>query len=154
MEIEALRRAYAAAIESNREAESLLNKLLQEDTGSALELAYMGATEALQAKHHRNPFRKLQFVKQAQEILSQAVVLDPQQVEIRYLRFSIQHHLPSFLKVQDHWKEDKDMMLRHLLSYGNNPGLCITIGQFLIKSGRCSPQEVERIRDILKELPQ
>ncbi len=137
MDIQTLRKEYQIAVESPRHTDYLLDTLLKNKPSKPIELAYVGATEALKAKHTRNPLRKLQFVRQALVILNQALQLQTDNLEIRFLRLSIQHHLPAFLKNQHLIEEDKSILLQNIDKGIQDQELSITIGNFLLASGLC-----------------
>lgn len=72
----------------------------------ALYLAYLGAYEAIWANHLLNPFAKLASFKKGKKNINQAVYVAPKNIEIRFVRLTIQQNAPSFLSYQQNKLED------------------------------------------------
>lgn len=145
-----IRQEYIEAIKSDDKTDELLKKLSNMSLKEPLLIAYKGATEALKAKHAFNPYTKLNYLKKSNESLQHAIQLRPQDVEIRFLRFSIQHYLPGFLRADKELQDDKAVIIEHLQDQELDKGLRQSIGKFMIESGRCTPQEVKQVQAALK----
>lgn len=143
-----LRTQYGKAIEDSKAAEELLDLLNQSSSTDPLIVAYRGATEALIAKHAWNPYRKLEYLDKSMKTLSQAIAADPTNPEIRFLRFSIQYYVPAFLGYSKNLDEDKNVIVEHFegLKQVYSDELVKGVADFLIKSGRCTEDEVSQLR--------
>lgn len=141
-----LRREYVEALESDKKTDVLLKKLSQPQIKDPLLIAYRGGAEALKAKHAFNPYTKMNFLKKSQKSLEQAVAMSPEVIEIRFLRFSIQHYLPGFLRQSKELDEDRLVIVKHIADPGLDKVMQQSIGKFLIESGRCTTAEVQKIR--------
>lgn len=64
--------------------------------------AYEGATQAIHTKNLWNPFGKIAHVKKALISINIAVEADPENMEIRFLRFAVEFHIPDWLKSEPH----------------------------------------------------
>jgi hypothetical protein len=145
-----IRQEYIEAINSDNKTDELLKKLSKTSGEEPLLIAYKGATEALKAKHAFNPYTKLTYLKKSNESLQWAIKLRPENVEIRFLRFSIQHYLPGFLRADKELQEDKSVIIQHLQDKEVEHSLRQSIGKFMLESGRCTPQEVKQVQAALK----
>lgn len=112
-----VRKLYTAAIEDEDKAEELFEKLnTNEAKSDALLLAYCGATRALMAKHAMNPYSKLKYLKEGSAMLNTAVDKNPKQIEVRYLRFSVEKNVPDFLDYKQHLQADKKAIVDSIIA--------------------------------------
>jgi hypothetical protein len=108
--ISEVRNIYKEAIENSEKADQLVAKT-QSQKSNALMHAYYGTGVALQAKHSWSPSTKLSKAKAAAIALNAAVNASPTDLEIRFLRFSFEANIPSFLDMSEHLDADKKWIL-------------------------------------------
>lgn len=72
-----------------------------------VELAYLGALETIWAKYINNPFSKLSTFNEGKEKIETAIKKDSNNVEIRYLRLTVQKNAPTILGYNDAIKTDE-----------------------------------------------
>jgi tetratricopeptide (TPR) repeat protein len=149
--ISEIRVQYGVALEDSRKAEALLESLGNINNPDPLLLAYRGAAEALIAKHALNPYKKLDYLDRAMKTLKEAIVSAPNDPEIRFLRFTIQYYVPAFLGYSKNLDEDKSVIVKNFSSMKSSytAELFQGVGEFMIKSGRCTPSEEAYIRALL-----
>lgn len=75
-------------------------------------IGYKGALTMIMAKHTMNPFKKLDCFNTGKSLLEQALIKEPNNVELRYLRFSIQCNAPAFLDYNSQRESDKVFLLK------------------------------------------
>lgn len=115
-----IRETFYSAIEDEAMTEKLFNYLTGlssnkfEDFPPIL-LGYYGATETLIAKHAFNPFKKLSKLNDGLEKIAKAIKQNPDNLEIRFLRFSILHYIPGFLGFSKEREEDLKSIYNLLL---------------------------------------
>jgi hypothetical protein len=51
----------------------------------------------LKAKYESNPFTKLSYFNEGKDLIERSILRDPNNIELRYIRFTIQRNLPGFL---------------------------------------------------------
>jgi tetratricopeptide (TPR) repeat protein len=143
-DLEQVRKAYFSATDSERKTESLLKEVRKKSVADPVYRAYEGACEAILAKYMWSPYSKLAQVNKAKDLFRKAIEAAPDNAEIRFLRFSVQHNLPDFLRNESDFQADKKFLLRtfeqnqtDLLS----PYLIQQITTFLTQSGRYKPEE-------------
>jgi hypothetical protein len=114
-DIHLLRKEFNLALEDGKKANILFDELSKlKPAQNTLQFAYLGATEALLAKHSFNPFSKLSYVNSALVKLNKAVALNGTNIEIRYMRFSVEANMPAYLGYSKHINEDKISLLEGL----------------------------------------
>ena len=85
--------------------------ILEAHKNDPLYLGYDGCATMLMAKHVFNPFLKLSYFKKGKEMLENAIKADEKNFELRYLRFTAQTNMPSFLGYHDNIDMDKKFIL-------------------------------------------
>ena len=145
-----LRRHYELAAADKAAGEKFYKLLADYKDRDALVLAYKAAAEAIRARD-ASMFNKLTYVQDAAKTFELAVGLDPQNPEIRFLRFSVESNLPAFLGLSKHVDEDKEMLLSAALSHpgsGLDPEAFRTVRDFLVERGHVSDAEAQRLSKI------
>nr|WP_068887161.1 hypothetical protein [Pedobacter panaciterrae] len=119
-EIQQVKELFEASASSKVSANQLL-KLLTEvgPSSSPLLICYSGAAEMMQAKYVFNPLNKFKRFKKGKKLIEEAVKKDPENIEIRFLRFVIQTNLPGFLNYDGHIEQDKSYLMANLKTTGD-----------------------------------
>jgi len=137
--------AVQRAIESSSVTDSLYRVLKSRDSENPLIIGYIGTLEALKAKHSWNPYNKIKYVALSQKTMRVAVERDPTNLEIRFMRFSIQHYTPSFLGFSKDLEEDRKAIIRQFKNrkFGHaDTALIRNMAVFMIESDRCLKEEL------------
>jgi hypothetical protein len=107
--------------------------------------AYKATSEAMLARALWNPFSKYKHVLKYSDMIEGAIYEDSENVEIRFLRLSIEYNLPRFLGMSNHLKEDRDTIVENLTSVYKmdiDPSFCRYIIYFLNDTGLCTEEEI------------
>lgn len=107
-----LRSSFQRALTSSKSANDLNTLTSKQET--AIVKAYHGVSYTLLGKHASNPIKKLEFLKKGLPLLNQAVQEKPLDVEIRFLRFSVEENVPSFVQIERHINTDKYFLINYL----------------------------------------
>lgn len=109
--LETLRKNYEASSKS----EKICNQMLKSIPASCsnTEKGYKGALLMMKAAYAWMPTDKLNYFNQGKALLEEAIRKEPSNVELRYIRFSVQESVPSFLGY-DHRKEDRTFLENQL----------------------------------------
>ena len=94
----------------------------------------------------------MEFLRKAEKTLQKAIGMEPENPELRFLLFSSQHYLPSFLGMSPHLEEDRVAMVKHLVSFAQNPANALAaevIARFLVQSKRCTPAELKIVKSCI-----
>lgn len=154
---EDIRTTFYRAVEDADTAEKLYASLTRGKYKRDVEhdpvmMAYLGASETLLGKHYFNPYSKYKHLKSGLEIIASAIQQNPDNLEIRFLRFSILHHIPSFLGYGEERNEDMRVIYRELLKkdYSSLPfDIQKGIAEFLIESGRITTEQARRLNGLI-----
>ena len=77
---------------------------------SATHLGYLGGLQTIWANHVFSPMSKLNTFNKGKKNIEQAIKKEPNNVELRFIRLSVQKNAPSFLGYQSNIKEDIDFI--------------------------------------------
>jgi hypothetical protein len=73
-------------------------------------MGYLGGLQTIWANHVFNPINKLKTFKEGKINIEKAIKLDPDNVELRFIRLSIQKNAPSFLGYNSNINSDKEFI--------------------------------------------
>jgi hypothetical protein len=150
-----MRKQLLVALDRRSLTDSLYNTLNSASDKSALNTCYFGVVQALKAKHAWNPYYKLKFLNDSEKTLQMAVNREPDNMEIRFMRFSIEHNVPGFLGYNKHLTADREEMIKQLDKkyYATaDKDVVKTIVKFLIESKRCTAAENQNLQKHLAAL--
>jgi hypothetical protein len=150
-----IRKLLVSAINSGKVTDSLYRDLGAIKNRPALINGYMATLEALKAKHTWNPYFKIKYLNNAEKTFKNAVTGDPHNIEIRFMRFSVEHNVPGFLGYTKNLVADREEIItqldrKHYLSA--DAALVKTIITFLLDSKRCTPTEQSKLSQHLASL--
>jgi len=139
-----VRKQLLLALDNRKLTDSLDRVFTAAPNKSPLNVCYLGVIQALKAKHAWNPYYKVKYLNDAEKTLQTAVSREPDNMEIRFMRFSIEHNVPGFLGYTTHLTADREEIIKQLERryYSTaDQDVVITIIKFLIESKRCTPHE-------------
>ncbi|PIB37860.1 hypothetical protein [Maribacter sp. 4G9] len=112
--IEEVRKLYPEAIEDTSKTDNL-NELLATITleNNAVLYCYKGAVFTLKAKHAKTVKDKKEFFQEGVAIIEAAVASNPENIELRFIRLSVQENAPKIVKYRDAMEADKNFILQH-----------------------------------------
>lgn len=108
-----VRASYSKAVLDKKLCKKMIEELELSKEKSVIALAYLGAYQTIWANHVFNPLSKLATFKKGKNNIESAISKEPENVEIRYIRFSVQKNAPSFLGYNSHLKEDRDFLVKN-----------------------------------------
>ena len=112
-DLKEIRSQYPTAVESSEITLKLDAALLGVTTKSnPVLLAYKGAVSTLKAKFAKARSEKKEYFKEGVLFIESAVKAAPKNIEIRYIRMSVQENSPKFLGYHKSIKEDKQFLLK------------------------------------------
>jgi hypothetical protein len=153
--LHAIRKLLVSAVSSSKITDSLYESLTAIKHPSGLINGYIGTLEALKAKHAWNPYNKIKYLRNAEKIFQEAVAHDPQNIEIRFMRFSVEHNVPGFLGYNKNLTADRQEIIKQLdkkhYSFAD-VRLVKTIINFLLDSKTCTPAETNNLTQHLAAL--
>jgi hypothetical protein len=150
-----IRKLLITALSSSKITDSLYTNLGNIKNRSSLINGYMGTLQALKAKHTWNPYYKIKYLNDAEKTFKIAVTGDPTNIEIRFMRFSVEHNVPGFLGYTKNLVADRIEIIKQIerAHYASaDAALVKTIITFLIDSKRCTPAEQQTLTQHLASL--
>lgn len=147
-----IKKAMVKAVDSHELTNNLHKELSSLNSKDPLIWAYVATLEGLKAKHSWNPYSKLKFVNRADKQISRAVAASPEELEIRFMRFSLQFYTPSFLGFSDDLVEDRKMIVRllELKKFGrSDQDLVRSIAKFMLETKLCTPTEEQVLKKFI-----
>ena len=140
LDLTKVRDAFERASKDEQIAKQLYSKVDQEAATSTIMLGYKGAVTMVLAKFQFNPFSKLEYFTNGKLLLEKAISQDTDNIELIFIRFSIQSYAPAFLKYNKHLIKDKNFLLNHIFEISDKD-LQTRISKFLKSSPHLSTTE-------------
>ena len=118
--VDEARKLYPKSVESKEQCNKLYEKLSEiDEKNQNLLLGYKGAVMAAMAKFEKEPPQKLKFFKEGKRKLDTAILNDLENIELRFLRLSIQMHTPTALHYNDKIADDKEFINANIQNIKN-----------------------------------
>jgi len=113
-DIAEIRKIYTNAAKSETLAKEFTAKIagVSDDNDKTL-WAYKGASLTLIAKFANNIPDKINNLKEGAKMIDGAAASEPNNIEIRLIRFSVQESVPKIVNYRQNKKEDKAFILAH-----------------------------------------
>tara|TARA_B100001250_G_C19606020_1_gene702793 strand:- start:158 stop:685 length:528 start_codon:yes stop_codon:yes gene_type:complete len=109
-----LREGFRQAV-VNQQVDAFYHQVTINNSDESVIQAYTACAYALKAKTAWNPFTKLSQVRMYEQLMEQASLKSPNNIEIRFLRFSIEYNLPTWLGMSEHLNEDQQYIASHIM---------------------------------------
>jgi hypothetical protein len=154
-DLKVLRKQMVVAVEKSKTTDSLYSNLSNLKDKNGITNGFIAALLALKAKHAWNPYSKIKYLNRSQKVFKEAVAADPHNIEIRFMRFSIEHNVPSFTGFNKELTVDAEDIIAQLdkKNYGSaDKEMAIAIIKFLIHSKRCTAAQNQVLNKHLTEL--
>ena len=131
-----LRQQLIRAINNSNTTDSMYNSLIAMPVKSPVMVGYIGTLQALKAKHTWNPYSKMKQVANAEKTFEKAITADPHNLELRYLRYSVEHNLPKILGQSKNMYADRQEMLKQIAQHATEDReLVINVINYLLQNG-------------------
>lgn len=144
-----LRKSFHESVLRSDKLPEFLKRIEGIENPNAIERAYLGASHALMAREAWNPIEKLIHIRNFRNHLDLAIERDTANIEIRFLRLSIEYNIPELFRSNKSISEDKSIMLNELLnasSFELEKTMTLYILTFFKDIQFCSEEEIELIR--------
>lgn len=130
LDILQVRYVYYKAVESETATQNLKALLNNSKNDNCLTIGYEAATYMLLSKHSLDPITKYKWFLKGRDLLEDIILKNTKSIELRFLRYSIQLQLPSFLKYNLDIENDRHFIQSNLESL-DDTDLKIRILSFL-----------------------
>lgn len=139
-----VRNLYEIAANNKSANAKLINLLADVKMDNALLTGYKGAAIMMEANHVFNPITKLSRFRKGKQLLEYAIKLDGVNVELRYIRLTIQTNVPGILGYSSAIEIDKKIIINQL-ELLKDKDLRNRMISYLIRANVCNSEELRRI---------
>jgi hypothetical protein len=144
-DISEVRKLYPNAANSEVTSKDFLSKLSEVTTESNKTLvAYKGSAITISAKFEKKISDKIKNFKEGAKLVELAIGSEPNNIEIRLIRLSIQENVPKIVKYNKNKKEDAMFILAHYNEQSN--ALRAYLKSFILQSKSFSSDEKQTIK--------
>ena len=81
---------------------------------------YFALATMMLAKTYKNPFTKLSYFNKGKRILEKTIKSNPENVELRFLRYAVQTKVPAILFYFDDMEDDKEILDGYVSNYSGS----------------------------------
>lgn len=142
-----IRSEYPKAVQNAETTMKLDGELAKVNSSNkAVLLAYKGAVSTVKAKFATKKSEKKDFFKEGVSIIESAVKAESSNIEIRYIRMSVQENSPKFLGYHKNIEEDKEFILKNYASI-SSAELKQIVKDFVKNSDNFSENEKHRLKN-------
>lgn len=108
-----VRANYNKVVSDKELCKKMIEELAETKNNPATHLAYLGALQTIWANHVFSPISKLNTFKKGKKNIEQAIKKEPDNVELRFIRLSVQKNTPSFLGYKSNINEDTEFIKKN-----------------------------------------
>lgn len=83
-------------------------------SASAVMIGYKGMAAFMLCNYSYNPYNKLKYFNEGKNFLDKAIAMSTDNTELRFLRYTIQKNVPSFLGYSSNVNEDKQFVTKKI----------------------------------------
>lgn len=145
-DLSVIRALYLKAAEQESAGKRLLKMTENFVVQNPVLFAYKGAGHMMMAKHVIDPFSKLYHFNKGKKIFNAAIIEDPDNPELRFLRFSVQAEAPGFLGYKENIEEDKEILMQEIGNIQDRE-LQKMISDYFLSSKAVNNSERQRIKE-------
>lgn len=135
-----VRTTYAGLEKDPVATQELMESLQDVSEENTLLSGYKGAVLMLQAKHVKGIKNKKKLFKEGAALLEGAIEVEPNNIELRTLRLSVQENAPKILKYNKQIDEDKAFILATFKKIKSKP-TCDFVKGFVRQSSNFTEAE-------------
>ncbi|WP_420581413.1 hypothetical protein [Reichenbachiella sp.] len=114
-EIQSIREQYLEAALDKEKIELFKTSCSETTSKHASLVGYCTMIHFLEAKNAFNPYKKLSSFNMGRKTLDSLILTNNENIELRYLRHSIQDRVPGFLGYNNELEDDKNFMKTKLI---------------------------------------
>jgi hypothetical protein len=126
--------------------------LLQRPGLSPAEECYYGICQGMKAQYAESMWSKLRLVQKSKALLNDAIERDPRDPELRFMRFTLEHYIPSYLGMSGDIKDDLAAIFSHTDFLEDNADIKKMALDFILYTKRCTADQVRMVQSSLIEL--
>lgn len=142
-----VRKYYYLAINSKEKFKDFENILVKYSNPDNTILGYIGMSFMLKAKYAWLPNYKMEYFTKGKNFLESAISNDPNNVELKFMRFCVQNDTPSFLSYKRNLENDKRYLMKSIPTMRDNDLKQKIINYMLEKEVKLTEAELSRLKN-------
>lgn len=149
-----LRAHYQQCFQRKTALDSFVAILEKVSDPSAAEESYLGISYGLTIQYADGMWSKYRLLVKSKNLLNHAVERDPDDPELRFMRFTLENNIPAFLCMSTHINDDLKTIMSHPSFLDESPDMKSAAIQYMLDSKRCTPAQtalLERIHTDVKK---
>jgi len=139
-----IRKAFPNAAQNESSASAFASKLAEVSNDDKTLVAYKGASITMVSKFKKKISEKISTFKEGAKLIESAVASEPNNIEIRLVRLSVQENVPGITNYKKSIKDDAAFILKHYNEQNN--ALKDYIRSFISHSKSFSVEEKQSIK--------
>jgi hypothetical protein len=148
MTLDEARNVFTESINSKTACEIAYKKISQiPNSENHLLMGYKAAISIAMAKHLKTAKEKISHFNKGKQLLENSISKDEKNVELRFLRFSIQSNCPAALKYNKSLTSDKTFIIENLSSV-QNPTIRSRIKEYMLQLKDISQEQKQKLNAI------
>lgn len=142
--IEEIRKLYVKAYDSEVNSKEFAKKLesISSDNDVVL-VAYKGASMAMVSKYEKKAGQKIKAFKEGAKLIESSIASQPENIELRMIRLSVQESVPKIVKYHKNITEDKSFVLENYTT--QSATLREYLKNFILQSKSFSKEEKKSV---------
>jgi|SRR5690606_27042229 len=129
-----IRNLYSKVADSNTNQQKFIEYIQKTETKKPVFQAYKGASLVLQSKTTTDRKTKKELFVKGAELIEDALRNDPENIEIRLIRLSIQENIPKALKYSSNIEEDVALIQNFISTTKEDTELKLYVQQYIQQS--------------------
>lgn len=150
-QIDDLRKTYYQATKDKKTYEQLAQHLARYKGNDALVQGFQAGIQGVGAKYAIGFYSKLKHVRNATHAFEKVIKKDPHNPEVRFLRYTIEYHIPRYLLMSGHLQEDKKIVFNGLLNYphsGIDTEVFKLMREYFLRGDHSTEEEKKQLRNL------
>jgi hypothetical protein len=147
-----LRNSFLQSIQRRSALDSLVTRMNAIATKTPFEECYLGICNALQIKYISSMWGKYKMLDKSRDHINQAIQRSPQDVELHFIRFMLEHNIPAVLGMSTHISEDLANVFNHPDFLNEAPDLKKMALEFILASDRCTSDQKKIAEKTLSDI--
>ena len=145
MTLEEARKVYAESMNNKVTCEAAYKKIsLVQNSENHLLMGYKAAISIALSKHLKSTKEKISHFNEGKHLMESAIGKDSKNVELRFLRFTVQSNCPAALKYNKNIVTDKSYIIENLTTVQNN-SIRTKIKEYLLQSKNITLEEKNKL---------
>lgn len=145
MTLEEARKVYSESMKDNATCEAAYTKISQVDNyNNSLLMGYKAAITIAMSKYLKTTKEKIAYFNRGKLLLESTITKDDNNVELKFIRYSIQSNCPAALKYAKNKVKDRAYIIENLANV-KNPSIRTNIKGYFLQSKDISAEEKQKL---------